>query len=280
MVIKKEQILEEISKYSPHSERLTLSTLMAINQGTHILNVGKEGTGKTYNTNELLNLLKIKHFSVTGHISPKAFYEILKEDGVIVVDEGADLLSEAVVINLLLNALWDGNVEWRNNREILTHKFKGTILFNTNKVENSPIMKALKDRVFTNEIELGSEQIKDKILSGKDYEPNFKIWAEIKERLYKKSELSEQEKNSLYHLIEISNPKSVREFWKIEKIAKFSLSIVGDLSLIEYFRDTDEIWKIINSNIKRSEKVKKIAELRCITERGARKIVSKLELSP
>ena len=65
--------------------------------------------------------------------------------------------------------------------------------------------------------------------------------------------------------------------WKLKKIAVFSLALVGDLSLIEYFRETDDVWKIINMNIKRSEKVKKIAELKCITERGARKIVEKFE---
>jgi len=49
------------------------------------------------------------------------------------------------------------------------------------------------------------------------------------------------------------------------------------LNIIEYFEEIDEEWKILNSNMKRSEKVRKIAELRCITERGSRKIVEKFE---
>ena len=274
---KQKEFLEEINKYSPFTEKLTLSTLMAINQGIHILNVGKTGIGKTRNTEELLNLLKIPHQLVAGHISPKAFFEILKKDGIIIVDEGATLLSDITINNLLLNALWNGKVEWKNNKEELSHNFKGTILFNTNKINNNEIMDALTDRIFTNKINLNSEQIKTKIMSGKNYKPNMKIWAEIKERVNKKSELSEQVIEKLYHLIESGENKSVREMWRLKKIASFSLSLLGDLSLIDYFKETDEVWKIINLNIKRSDKVKKIAELKCITERGARKILKKFE---
>ena len=271
----KEEILEEIKKYSPHTEKLTLSTLMAINQKIHILNVGPSGIGKTRSTAELLNLLKIRHTTVSGHISPKAFFQILQNDGTIVVDEGADLLSDSTVINLLLNALWNGNVEWTNNKESLHHKFTGIIIFNTNITPNTVLMKALMNRVFTNEINLKSNQIKEKILSGKDYKPNMKIWAEIKERINEKTELSKPNLEKIYQIIENGEPKSFRDFWKLQKIASFSSSFMGDLSLINYFQKTDELWKILNSNIKRSEKVKKIAELRCITLEGARKILRK-----
>lgn len=271
----KEEILEEIKGYSPHTEKLTLSTLMAINQGIHILNVGASGIGKTRSTAELLNLLKIPHTTVSGHISPKAFFQILQDDGIIVVDEGADLLSDATVINLLLNALWNGNVEWVNNRERLHHNFKGIIIFNTNITPNNALMLALKNRVFTNEISLKSSQIKDKILSSKDYKPNTRIWAEIKETIERKSELSKPILGKIYQIIDGSEPKSVRDLWKLERIASFSLTLFNDLSLIEYFTPIDEVWKIINSNIKRSEKVKKIAELKCITDEAARKILRK-----
>lgn len=277
MKVKKEEILEEIKRHSPHTERMILSTLMMFNQRVHICNIGKSGIGKSYCTEELLNLMKIPHYLIAGHTSPKAFYEILTKDGIIVVDEGATILSDSTIQNLLLNALWNGKVEWKNNRETNTHYFKGVIIFNANDVKNNKIMEALCDRIFTNEISLTSEQIKEKIRSGKRHKPNMKIWAEIKERLNKKKELTEQEKEKLYHLIEIGEPKSVREMWKLKKIASFSLALIGDLSLIDYFRETDEVWRIINKDIKRSEKVKKIAELRCITERGARKIVSKFE---
>jgi len=278
-LLTKEDILEEIQKYSPHTERLVLSTLMAINQKIHILNISPSGHGKTRATAELLKLLKIPHTLVAGHVSPMAFFEILEKDGIIIVDEGADLLSNNTVINLLLNALWNGNVEWTNNKKSLQHNFQGLIIFNTNASSNTPLMKALKDRVFTNEISLTSEQLKQKIMSGKFYRPNLKIWAEIKERLDTKTEVSEvkKEKNKLYTLIENKEPKSMRDFWRLTKIASFSLSLMGNLDLIEYFEEVDDIWKVLNSEIKRSEKVKKIAEIKCITERGAREIVIKFE---
>ena len=156
-------INEEIKNYSPHTEKLVLSTLMAINQKIHILNIGPSGIGKSYCTKELLQLLKIPHNLIAGHCSPKAFFDILKKDGIIIVDEGADLLSNNTVQNLLLNALWNGKVEWTNNRETLEHNFKGIIIFNTNKAQSNELMTALKDRVFTNNFSLTSEQIKEKI---------------------------------------------------------------------------------------------------------------------
>lgn len=277
-LLTKEDILEEIQKYSPHTERLALSTLMAINQKIHILNVGPSGVGKTRNTAELLRMMKIKHNLISGHCSAKAFFQILQKDGIIIVDEGADLLSDKIVQNLLLNALWNGKVEWITNKGALTHDFTGIIIFNTNAVlGRNELVKALKDRVFTNEVSLTSEEIKDKILSKKDYKPNMKIWAEIKERLGRKTELSEPAQGKVYSLIENKEPKSTRDFWKLCTIFSFSLSLMNDLNIIEYFEEIDEEWKILNSNIKRSEKVRKIAELRCITERGARKIVEKFE---
>lgn len=277
-MVKKEEILEEIQNYSPHTERLTLSTLMAINQKIHILNIGPSGIGKTRNTTELLYMMKIPHNLISGHCSAKAFFQILQKDGIIIVDEGADLLSDATVQNLLLNALWNGKIEWITNKETLTHEFKGIIIFNTNTVlGRNELVKALKDRVFTNEVVLTSQQIKDKILSKKDYRPNMKIWAEIKERLNKKTELSEPLQGKVYALIKNQEPKSTRDFWKLNTIFSFSLSLINDLNLIEYFGKIDEEWKILNSSIKRSEKVKKISELKCITERGARKIVEKFE---
>jgi hypothetical protein len=251
----KKEVLDEVNKYSPHSEQLTLSTLMAINRKIHVCNVGSAGIGKTRNTEELLNLMKIPHNLVAGHITPRAFFDILKKDGIIVVDEGATLLSDRVVQDLLLNALWNQKVEWKNNREELTHFFKGIIIFNTNKVENSPIMQALQDRIFTNRVELNSDQIKDKIMSGRDYRPNMKVWAKIKEQILEKTELSEPLNNRLYQIIEGSSPKSVRDLWKLQNVAAFSMCLVGDFDLIEYFTETDDVWKIMNSKSKRSEKV-------------------------
>jgi len=300
----KQQILEEISKYSPHSEVLTLSTLMAISQGVHICNISKSGLGKSRNTVELLKLLRIPFGLIAGHTTPKSFFMELQKDGIIIVDEGATILSDKNIINLLLNALWNGHVEWKNNKEILTHDFKGVIIFNVNKLSNTGLSEALKDRIFVNEINLTSQQIKDKIMSSKDYKPNMEIWAEIRERLkldmmsetdmpifrYKWAKTGLKESNlrnngkldinfeKIYHLIDCNEEiHSVREMNKLILITKFSEMLIGDMTLIDYFRNTDDVWKIMNMSIKDSEKVKMIAEARCITERHARRILNKLE---
>jgi hypothetical protein len=305
---KKQLILNEISHFSPHSEVLTLSTLMAINQGVHICNISPPGQGKSRNTVELLRLLRIPFSLIAGHTTPRQFFSELEKDGIIIVDEGATILSDKNIINLLLNALWNGNVEWKNNKEIKSHYFQGVIIFNVNKLSNTGLTEALKDRIFVNEVNLTSQQIKDKILSSKDYKPNMKVWAEIRERL-EMDIISEKltskcqedlgllspkttknnyflEKNDdfdiifkkVFHLIENSEDvKSVREIKKLETLALFSYNLVGDLSLIDYFKKTDNVWKILNLPIKRAEKVKLIADAKCITERQAYRIIEKFE---
>lgn len=304
----KQPILDEIIKYSPHSEVLTLSTLMAISQGIHICNISPPGQGKSRNTVELLRLLRIPFSLIAGHTTPKQFFSELQKDGIIIVDEGATILSDKNIINLLLNALWNGKVEWKNNKEELTHNFQGIIIFNVNKLSNTALTEALKDRIFVNEVNLTSAQIRDKIVSAKDYVPNMKIWAEIRERLefdtvsekltlkcqtktgslsFKdtKNEVLPQNNEDfdilfkkIYHLIENGEEiKSVRELNKLEILAAFSYALVGDLTLIDYFRKTDDVWKVLNMPIKRAEKVKLIAEAKCITERQAYRIIEKFE---
>jgi hypothetical protein len=299
----KQSILDEISNYSPHSEVLTLSTLMAVNQGVHICNISPPGQGKSRNTVELLKLLRIPFSLIAGHTTPRQFFNELSKDGIIIVDEGATILSDKNIINLLLNALWNGKVEWKNNKELLQHEFQGVIIFNVNQLSNTALTEALKDRIFVNELNLKTDEIKDKIISARDYTPNMEIWAEIRERLEldtmseklttnvrtKTSNLMSSSPNNqksqkcpnfekLYHLIEEGQEvRSVREINKLRLIANFSEILVGDLTLIDYFRETDDIWKIMNLLIKRSEKVKRIAEAKCITERHARRILNKLE---
>lgn len=304
----KSSILEEISRYSPHSEVLTLSTLLAVSQGVHICNISPPGQGKSRNTVELLKLLRIPFSLIAGHTTPRQFFNELQKDGIIIVDEGATILSDKNIINLLLNALWNGKVEWKNNKELLTHEFQGIIVFNVNKMSNTALTEALKDRIFVNEIKLNSEQIKEKIISARDYNPNMQIWAEIRERLeldmvsdkltsecpqrngsltskntksvQKMAELTNSDIpfEKVYHLIENGEDvNSVREIKKLRTLAAFSTILVGDLSLIDFFRKTDDIWKILNAPIKRAEKVKQIAEAKCITERHARRLVEKFE---
>lgn len=47
--------------------------------------------------------------------------------------------------------------------------------------------------------------------------------------------------------------------------------------LSDNIKDIDEVWKIMNMSIKKSDKVKRIAETKCITTRHARRILNKLE---
>ena len=267
-------------------------------------------SGKSRNTVELLKMLRIPFNLIAGHTTPRQFFSVLQKDGILVVDEGATILSDKNIINLLLNALWNGKVEWKNNKELLTHDFKGIIIFNVNVLSNTGLSEALKDRIFVNDIRLTSDQIKDKIMSGKDYQPNMRIWAEIRERLRLDSDIvsklghtkcpqdltvldannpnneelcdgskiSDIVQQRLYHLIENGDEvKSVREMNKLKNIGLFSYLLVGDLSLVDYFRKTDEVWKIINMPIKKSEKIKLIADAKCISDRHARRIYNKLE---
>jgi hypothetical protein len=163
---------------------------------------------------------------------------------------------------------------WENNRSIKSHYFRGTVIFNTNYFPLNPFTNALRDRCIFNDIRLSSQQIKDKINSRSSYQPNKKIWEVIKERIIQKSELSEQELKTL--LDRINCPRSVRDIWKLEIIGKFSKTLIGNLDLIDYFIDRDKLWEVVNSNSKRSEKVKQIAKIKNISERQARKYVPKL----
>ena len=72
-------------------------------------------------------------------------------------------------------------------------KSESTIIFNTNFLPNTPVMRAVCDRCFTNKIDLSSEQIKTKIKSLRFYKPNMKIWNWIKNNLFLKDKLSKEE---------------------------------------------------------------------------------------
>jgi len=272
-MISSEEIIEEIRKFSPHTERLTLSTLLAVNQKVNVINISKAGYGKTRNSQELLKMLDIEHKLISGHITPRAFFDILREDQLTVVDEST-ILYNMEILNLLLGALWNGIVMWENNHSKEFHRFKGNIVFNTNYLPVSPFVEALKDRCIFNFIQLISQQIKEKINSKFSYKPNKEIWREIKNRVFQKTELTEVELKIL--LDSINHPKSVRDIWRLEIIGKFSKTLVSDLSLINYFIDRDNIWEIVNSTLKRSEKVKAIAKIKSISDRQARKYVPKM----
>ena len=81
----------EISDYAVHTELITYSTLLAVNQGVNVVNLSPPGIGKSRSTVELLRYLNIDVNIVSGHITPKAFFDIISENKPIVIDESANI---------------------------------------------------------------------------------------------------------------------------------------------------------------------------------------------
>ena len=153
-------------------------------------------------------------------------------------------------------------------------KSESTIIFNTNFLPNTPVMRAVCDRCFTNKIDLSSEQIKTKIKSLRFYKPNMKIWNWIKNNLFLKDKLSKEEENVIYTIIEQIQPKSVKDLQKCKIIGEFSIRLLGTMELLKFFVKLNNIDFIINNpNIKRSEKVKLVAKEKGVSIRQARNIV-------
>lgn len=277
-----DEIIKEIKAYSPHTELLTLSTLIAVNQKINVINLSNPGLGKSRVTAELLKTLEIPFELVAGRITPKIFFIKLQssaDKGLMVIDESATLLSNATIKELLLSALWGGEVSWETERETLTiPNYRGTIIFNTNKIGNDAFTKALKDRVIFNELILSGCQIKDKILSRRDYEFNEEFWKNIKNNLSGSVELDENDDNKIWSIISKINLKSVRDEWRIRKISRGLKNILGSIDYIDNFIKIDKIEDIIlDDKISRADKVKIIAKLKNISERGARKLVKNNE---
>jgi hypothetical protein len=275
------EIIGEITKFSPHTETLTLSTLIAINQRINVINVSHPGLGKSRVTTELLDSLKIPYELVAGRITAKQFFKKLEQianQGYMVIDESATLLTDTTIKELLLSALWGGCVSWETERETLSIKFKGTIIFNTNKIGNDAFTMALKDRVIFNSLVLNKEQVKDKIMSKKTYEFNEKIWNTIKNNTFNQLELTNADEELIWKFIEATSVKSVRDEWRIRKIGKGLKNILGSLNYLKEFCKVDVMSDtLMDNDLSRADKVKKISEFKKITDRGARKIVKNYE---
>ena len=110
-------VLKEISDFSPHCEILTLSTLLAVSQWKSILNISPGGQGKSRSSIELLDLLKIPYSEVKGHITPSAFYNEIVRDGIIVIDESANILENKEIQGMLLDALLGKQVRWQTQQK-------------------------------------------------------------------------------------------------------------------------------------------------------------------
>lgn len=270
------ELLEEIRKFNPNCEKLTLSTLMAINQGVNVINLSPAGYGKSRATKELLDLLEIPYTEISGHKAPTDFYEAMKNSkGLVLIDESATLLKNNEILNLLLSALWTKKIAWRDDEATV----EANIIFNTNSLPNTPFMAALKDRCQFNQLRLGSEKIKEKLLSDFDYFPNKLIWTKIKNNVFYKTDLTPEEVDKIKETIKLINPKSVRDKKKLLSQAKFAKSLFGSIDYMKLFLEVDAVAEIMASDLKRAEKIKAIAQAENITVRTARRWVSDEEVS-
>lgn len=275
-----EDLLKEITDYAPYTELITMSTLIAVNQKINVINMSRAGLGKTRSTADLMDVLNIPFVLVAGRITPKQFFrklEMVAGGGYMIIDESATLLKDNTIKELLLSALWGGTVTWETEREELSVRFKGTIIFNTNSLSSDEFTRALKDRVIFNHLVLDREQIREKILSKKVYEYNGKIWAEIRNNCFNKTELSQEQENLIWDFLKILSVKSVRDEWRLRKIAKGLNNILGDLQFLKKYLKIDEVYEILMSDSKRSEKVSAISEVKKISIRQARNMVKKYE---
>ena len=272
------ELLKEIINYAPHTEIITLSTLIALNQKINIINMSQAGLGKSRVTADLLDLLNIPFIMVAGRITPKQFFRKLEQvanGGYMVIDESATLLKNATIKELLLSALWGGKVSWETEREELSIIFKGTVIFNTNSMSNDAFTKALKDRVIFNHLILDREQVREKIMSKKVYEYNEKIWAVIKNNAFNTTELTTEQEKIIWDFLKIISVKSVRDEWRLRKIAKGLINILGDLQFLKKFMRIDETYQVLMSNAEDKDKVKRITNLKKCSERTAQRIVKK-----
>ena len=266
--ISKNEIWAEMKRHSPYSEVITLSTLLCINQGMNIINISPAGQGKSWGTSELLKLLGFQHTVIKGHITPKQFFNSLKIGGIIVLDESATILRNHEILNLLLSALWGGIIEWGSEQI----QFDGCIIFNCNFMPNTVFSEALTDRTITNKIHLTSRQIKEKIKSARTYKPNMEIWNEIKKRIKIKSKLTMNEEDKIYEKLEKLPVRSVRDRWRLLKIAKFMKSLFGNIINVNLMLQFDIIDEILDlQGINRADKIRKIAEIKDISIRTAQR---------
>jgi hypothetical protein len=265
------EILEEIRQFNPHLERLTLSTLMAVNQGINVINLSPAGYGKSRGTKELLDFLNIPYSELTGHLAPTDFFARLRDArGLVVIDESATLLREPEILNLLLGALWGGVISWRDE----SAKVQCNIIFNTNSLPNSPFVDALKDRTHFNRLRLDSEKIRAKLISSFDYTPNKGAFAHIRRNIFIKAELTEDERSKLKEVLRAATSKSVRDRGRLEAQARFCKALFGSIDFVKLFVDIDATTAILMSGeLSRAEKVKQIAEAEGVSVRTAQRII-------
>ena len=249
-----DELYTEISDFAPHSEKLTVSTLLAINQGINVINNSPPGFGKSRCTVDLLEMLNEDYEMVSGRVTPKKFFqklETVQKGGIMVIDESATLLRNPMIKELLLSALWGGEVTWETStQQNKIDNFSGTVIFNTNSMSSDAFTQALKDRVLYNELKLSRKQIRDKIISTKTYEPNTNVWNKVKENCRCKFSLNDSQNKAIWKYLSDMKVNSVRDKWRVTTIAKGLNNLFGNIEKLEDFyqqkvEEEDDVGGII-----------------------------------
>lgn len=277
MEINKEKIWDEIRSFSPWTENVIVGTLMAINRGLSVMNISPPGMSKTMGTHDVLDMIKIKHEYLTGKYSPPKLREKLLKGGVIVIDDSLTILRDKDCLNLLINALWAKKIVWEVEGNSVEENFHGVLIFNTNYLPKTGLKDALKDRIYTNDFSLNSDQIWDKIESI-SYKPNMEIWDEIGRRILNRVELDFIEIERVKDILKKQHLRSVRDYWRAVQVASALKAIFGDIDFLTRFYKVDKILEIIEKNIPHQDKVKEIAQSNGKSIRTAQMILKKYEV--
>src|SRR3990167_5433250 len=198
MISRKKEILIEVSRYNPHCEEVTWQTIFFLMgyKKWNTLNLGPGGFGKSRGN---LNLIKPKDedtfcpfkdtfadiIPISGHVTPKRFFNYLKMDLYMIIDESYSIWKNPQIQHLLRSALYDGLVEWSSTKDEgdERHNYKAGVIFNTNQLGKSMNERALIGRTFCNNVELSKDQIISKISQRRVYQPEHEICELIKNRL-------------------------------------------------------------------------------------------------
>lgn len=271
------EITEQIQNYSPHTERMVVSSLVAVSQSVNVINISERGHSKTHCTQGVLDMLNIPYNEIKGHITPKRFYELAKmfNGTIILIDESANMLTDSDIRNLLLSLLNRDRVYWLEDWFDST----STVIFNANYIQNNPIMRAVMDRCLTNYIKLNPEQLRNKIQQSRTFSPDTTIWAKIRNNLFLKDKLSPEDMDKVFKVLNMIKIESLRDKWRYINIAECSIKVLGNLDFLTYFADIEILdWLQNNNDISRSDKVKLIAQEKGVSYRQARNIIRKTEV--
>ncbi len=269
-----EKVLKALSDYNLHGEDLVVSTLIAISTKRNVINCGQFGTSKSWTTRELMESLKLPFNEINGHQTPKVFFENLElyNNTIVIIDESCNIMSQREILDMLLSALQGSKIRWETTKEKREVEFKGTIIFNTNYMPNSPVLKAVADRCITNIVKLNSNKLKERLQRARTFKFDKNVWDGIKNNLFQKSDINDTILEQLYQIIDNIKVKSMREFDKLKDIADTSLRLTGTLELVKFFYTFKAIDIIINQDKKKKDIVKDISIEKDCSIRQAQRI--------